>query len=142
MVPEACCNQHVLIVLHQIICFHFPEMKKKYSEIETECLFWKEHRRSEEDVLPVHVVGGQWRNGSYHSGQTRRKLYRICERHSAQLHGDIDDDGAHVRENGLNMPKKCKKEERVTCSSPLDYGPFTESQHRYYICCKNSHSLR
>lgn len=117
------------------------EMKKKYSEIETECLFWKDHRRSEEDALPVHVVGEQWRNGSYHSGQTRRKLYRICERHNAQLQGDVDDDDAHLHENDLNMPRKCKKEEIASCSSHLDYGPFTESQHKYYICCKHSNSI-
>jgi hypothetical protein len=116
-------------------------MKKKYSESETECLSWREQHRSEEDVLPVHVVGEHWRNGSYYIGQTRKKLYQICERHSAQLHGDTNDD-THVHENGLNMPRKCKKEDVVLCRSHLDYGPFTESQHKYYIFCKHSRSVR
>lgn len=131
----------VLSIPLQIICCHVLEMKKKYSETETECLLWKEHHRSEEDALPVHMVVEQWKNETYHSGQTRRKLYQICERHNAQLHEDTNDD-ARVNENGLNMQRKYMKEDIASCRSHLDYGPFTESQHKYYICCKRTHSVR
>jgi hypothetical protein len=116
-------------------------MKKKYSEIESECVFWKEHSRSEQDINSVHIVGEQWTNGSCHSGQVRRKLCSICERHSAQVHGESEDN-AQVDENHLNIARKCKKEDTVASSSHMNYGPFTKLQHEYYVCCKHSHSVR
>ncbi|XP_069692379.1 thioredoxin domain-containing protein 11 [Periplaneta americana] len=111
------------------------ELKKKYSELEAECLLWKEQRRSDQDIPPIQVVGSQWTNGSCCNGRTRKKLCSICERHSAELHDKLDDT-AH-----LNVPRKCKKNDVISPSSHLKYGPFTESHHEYYVCCKHDNTL-
>ncbi|KAJ4443908.1 hypothetical protein ANN_05695 [Periplaneta americana] len=111
------------------------ELKKKYSELEAECLLWKEQRRSDQDIPPIQVVGSQWTNGSCCNGRTRKKLCSICERHGAELHDKLDDT-AH-----LNVPRKCKKNDVISPSSHLKYGPFTESHHEYYVCCKHDNTL-
>lgn len=116
-------------------------MKKKYSELETECLLWKQPHRSEPDIPPVHVVGEQWTNGSCHSGWMWSKLCSICERHSAQLHGEAEDI-ACVHENALNIPRIYKRKDTVSSYSCINNGPFTESQHECCVCCEHSHSLR
>lgn len=113
-------------------------MKKKYSEIEAECVFWKEHNRSEQDIHPIHLDGELWMNESCHSRHVWRKLCSVCERHSAQLCGEPEGD-ARMDENDSN---KCKKEEIVSSSSHMDFGPFTKLQHEYYVCSKHSHSVR
>ncbi|XP_021942555.1 thioredoxin domain-containing protein 11 isoform X2 [Zootermopsis nevadensis] len=113
------------------------EMKKKYSEIEAECVFWKEHNRSEQDIHPIHLDGELWMNESCHSRHVRRKLCSACERHSAQLCGEPEGD-ARMDENDSN---KCKKEEIVSSSNHMDFGPFTKLQHEYYVCSKHSHSV-
>lgn len=121
-------------------CLCFSVMKNKYAEVETGCLLWKESHRSEPHIPEVHVVGEEWTNGSCHSGWSWRKLCSICERHITQLHGEAEDI-AYVQEKGLNTRRICKKKNNVSFDN-MNYGPFTESQHECYVCCKHSHSVR
>jgi len=122
-------------------CLHFSVMRKKYTEMETECLLQKEPQRLDPDIPPIHVVEEQWTNESCHSGCTWRKLCSICERHSAQLHGEAED-VAYVHEKVLNIPSTCERKDTISSDSCINYGPVTESQHDCYVCCTHSHSLR
>lgn len=122
-------------------CLHFSVMRKKYAEMETGCLLRKEPQRLDADIPPIHVVGGQWTNGSCHSGCTWRKLSNICERHSAQLHGEAEDT-AYVHEKVVNIPSICNRKDTISSDSCINYGPVTESQHECYVSCKHLPSVR
>ena len=122
-------------------CLYFSVMRKKYADMETGCLLRKEPRRSDPDIPPVHVVGEQWTNESCHNDWTWRQLCSICGSHSVQPCGEAED-FAYVHEKHLNIPRICGRKYTVPSNSCINYGPFTESQHECYVCCKHTHSLR